>query len=258
MSSHCDIALGYTFLIVGSIDAGVRGVVSSFMEQATPSSLSIPLLRASQKPVTLPDNRILVLDIIKRPGEIFRDCYGDLARSQGVLLVYNPTSQASFQYVIGFHEQLIKSKWRSLPIVLFSNTAAQPCVSSIKETDGRDFANTHSISFIEASPGQPCPAPFPTLLSLVRQYHEASTSKSFSEGAIDFFTVAAARVFHVARPNLPTSPLMTKEPVEYHPRTQRCNLPVSFSAPRCGSFFLPRFWHFPCIPRFRPSVKYRQ
>jgi len=232
MSSHCDIALGYTFLIVGTVDAGLRGVVSSYMEQVTPSSLSIPLLRANQKPVRLPDNRILILDIIERPGEIFRDCCGDLARSQGVLLVYNPTSQASFQYVVGFHEQLIKSKWRSLPVVLFSNTAAQPRVSSIKETHGRDFANTHSISFIEASPGHPCPAPFPTLLSLVRQYHEASTSKSFGEGAIDFFTVAAARVFHVARPHFPTSPLVTKEPVEYHPRIQPCNLPASFSAPR--------------------------
>jgi len=232
MSSHCDIALGYTFLIVGSIDAGVSGVVSSYMEQVTPSGVPMPLLRASQKPVMLPDNRVLILDIIERPGEIFRDCCGDLARSQGILLVYNPTSQASFQYVVGFHKQLIGSKWRSLPVVLFSNTAAQPRVSSIKETDGRDFANTHSISFIEASSGHPCPAPFPTLLSVVRQYHEASTSKSFGEGAIDFFTVAAARVFHVARPQLPTSPLVTKEPVEYHPSIQRCNLPVSFSAPR--------------------------
>ena len=125
-------------------------------------------------------------------------------------------------------------------------------------SDGRDFANMYSISFIEASPGHPCPAPFPTLLSLVRQYHEASTSKFFGEGAIDFFTVAAARVFHVARPHLPTSPLVTKEPVEYHPHIQRRNLPASFSAPRCGSFFLPRFWHFPCILCFRPSGKYRQ
>jgi hypothetical protein len=204
----------------------------------------------------------------------------DLARSQGVLLIYNPTSEASFQYVVRFHEQLIKSKWRSLPVVLFSNASAQPRVSSIKETgesashhsdiiriyfwsvpffsDGRDFANTHSISFIEASPGHPCPAPVPTLLSLVRQYHEGSTSKSFGEGAIDFFTVAAAKVFHGAHPHTPTSPLVTKEPVEYHPRIQRCNLPASLSAPRCGSFFLPRFWHFPCIPRFRPSRKYRQ
>ncbi|KAN0114017.1 hypothetical protein V8E52_007166 [Russula decolorans] len=190
------------------------------------------LLRASQKPVTLSDNRILILDIIERPGEIFRDCYGDLARSQGVLLVYNPTSEASFQYVAGFHEQLTKTKWRSLPLVLVSNTAAQPYVSSIKDTHGRDFANTHSISFIEASPGHPYPAPFPTLLSLVRQYHEASTSKSFGEGAVDFFTVAAARVFHGARPHIPTSPLVTKEPVEYHPRIQHCNLPASFSAPR--------------------------
>jgi hypothetical protein len=63
--SHCDIALGYTFLIAGSVgksprqplvqqashqptvsDAGVRGVVSSYMEEVTPSSLPIPLLRA--------------------------------------------------------------------------------------------------------------------------------------------------------------------------------------------------------------------
>jgi len=256
MSSHFDIALGYTFLIVGSEDAGVRGVVSSYMEEITPSDLPIPL-RVNQKPVKLPDDRILILDIIERPGEIFRDCYGDLVRSQAILLVYNPTSQSSFQYVVGFHEQLIKSKLRSVPVVLFSNTAAQPCVSSIKETRGRDFAIAKNISFIEASPSHPCPAPFPTLLSLVRQYHEASTTKSFGEGVIDFFTVAAARVSHVTRPQIPTSPLVTKEPVEYHP-IQQGNLPASFSAPRYGSFFLPRFWHFPCIPRFRPPRKYLQ
>jgi hypothetical protein len=108
-------------------------------------------------------------------------------------------------------------------------------------SDGRDFANIQSISFIEASTGHLYPAPFPTLLGLVRQYHEASTSKSFGEGAIDFFTVAAARMFYVARPHLPTSPLVTNEPVEYHPRIQRCNLPASLSTARCGSFFCLSF-----------------
>jgi hypothetical protein len=207
--------------------------------------------------VRLADNRILILDIIERPGDIFRECYGDLARTHGILLVYNPTSPVSFQYVVGFHEQLTRSKWRSLPVVLFSNTSAQPRVNSIKETHGRDLANTHSIPFLEASPGHPCPAPFPTLLSLVRQYYETSASKSFGEGVIDFFTVAAARVSHVTRPHFLASPVASKEPVECPPRAKRCNLPASFSAPRCGSFFLPRSWHFPCIPRFRPARNFR-
>ncbi|KAH9998725.1 hypothetical protein BJV77DRAFT_980032 [Russula vinacea] len=247
MVSQCDIDLGYTFLIIGSVDAGVRGIVSSYMEEAAPSRPPMSFLRANQKPMRLGDNR-----------DIFRECYGDLARSHGILLVYNPTSPISFQYIVGFHEQLIRSKWRSLPVVLLSNTSAQPHVDSIKGTQGRDLANTYSIPFIEASPGHPCPAPFPTLLSLVRQYYEASTSKSFGEGVIDFFTVAAARVSHVTRPHLSASPVASKEPMEYPPRAKRYNLPVSFSAPRCGSFFLPRSWHFPCIPRFRPARNFRQ
>jgi len=215
------------------MDAGIRGVVSSYMKEAIPSGVPM-FLRANQKPVTLPDNRILILDIIERPGDIFRECYGDLARSHGVLLVYNPTSPDSFQYVVGFHEQLNRSKWRSLPVVLFSNTPAQPRADSIKRThaDGRDLANTHSIPFLEASSNHSCPAPFPTLLSLVRQHYEASTSKSFGEGVIDFFTVAAARVSHVAHPQPPSSPLAGKEAVEYLPRVQHRKLPASFSAPR--------------------------
>jgi hypothetical protein len=43
---------------------------------------------------------------------------------------------------VGFHEQLTRSKWRSLPVVLFSNTSAQPRVNSIKET--RESASHHS------------------------------------------------------------------------------------------------------------------
>lgn len=209
----------------------------------------------------------------------YRGVFRDLARSHGVLFVYNPTSPDSFQYIARFHEQLVRSKWNSLPVVIFSNTPAQPRADSIKGTrestshhsdvisnsdlwpfvsDGRDLANTHSIPFIEDSPGHPGPAPFPTLLSLVRQYYEASTSKSFGEGVIDFFTVAAAKVSHVARPHPPASTLAAKEPVEYPPRVQRCKLAASFPAPRCGSFFRPRSWHFPCIPPFRPARNFRQ
>jgi hypothetical protein len=67
----------------------------------------------------------------------------DLVRSHGVLLVYNPVSPTSFQHVTGFYEQIIRSKWRSLPVVLFSNTPAHLGV-----TEAREFREFHPRSLV--------------------------------------------------------------------------------------------------------------
>jgi len=215
------------------------------MEERSDPEILTSCLRANQKLLTLENNRILLLDIIERPGDLFRECCGDLARSHGVLLVYNPSSLTSFQYVVSFFEQLIISKWRSIPVVLFSNapTPLQRGVNPVYRSDGRDFANMHSIQFIEASPDRSCPAPFPTLLSLVRQQYEAQAPvpPSFGEGVMDLLTVAAARVSHVARSHLPALPLMPtrRRTVECPPRVHRCNLAGSLSPPRPAPNFGP-------------------
>jgi hypothetical protein len=121
-------------------------------------------------------------------------------------------------------------------------------------SDGRAFANMHGVPFIEASTDGPSPAsPFPALLHLVTQSYGAPVPASYRESVVDFLTVAAAKVSHAARTHLHTTlpttlPLTTRE---YPPRVQRRKFPGSFSAPRCGSFSLPRAWHFPRIPRFQ-------
>jgi len=254
--SEGNIALGYNFLVVGDSDAGIHGVVSAYLEEPSNSGLSTSFLRANQKPVRLADHRILVLDIIERPGDIFRDCCGDLARSHGVLLVYSPTSLSSFQYVMRFHEQLNISKWRSLPVVLFANIPTRRGINLVHGSHGRAFANMHGIPFIEASPGHPSPAPFPALLRLVSAHYGASSAPaSYREGVVDFLTVAAGRVSHAARSHFPAFPLSSREDP---PRVQRRNHSRSFSAPRCGSFFFPSTWHFPRIPPFRLATSFRQ
>jgi len=245
MLTDCDISLGYNFLVVGAIDAGVRGAVSSYMEEPTHSNLSTSRLRANQKLLKLADNRILILDIIQRPGDIFRECCGDLARSHGVLLVYNPSSLTSFQYVVGFFEQLIRSKWRCIPVVLFSNapTPLLRGVNPASRSNARDFANMHCIQFVEASRDRSSPAPFPTLLSLVRQHFEAQVppSPGFGEGVMDLLTVAAARVSHVTRSHLPTLPLTPtrRRTSECPPRVRRYDLAGSLSPPGPASKFRP-------------------
>jgi len=102
-------------------------------------------------------------------------------------------------------------------------------------SDGRVFAHMHSIQFIEASPDRSCPAPFPTLLSLVRQHYEAQApvSPSIGEGVMDLLTVAAARVSHVARSHLPALPLTPtrRRTAECPPRVRRCDLAGSLSPP---------------------------
>ena len=124
-------------------------------------------------------------------------------------------------------------------------------------SDGRAFANMHGIPFIEALPGRPNPAPFPALLRLVSQHYGAPAPASYRESVVDFFTVAAARVSHVARSHMPALPLTAHE---YPPasRIRRRRFTRSFSAPRCGSFFLPSTWRFPRILPFRLATKFRQ
>jgi len=203
----CDVALGYNILVVGATDAGVHDMVSTYLREPTTSRLPPSLLRSNQKPVRLADNRILILDIIERPGHIFRECCGDLVRCHGVLLVYSPTSVASFQYVVRFHEQMVRSKWRSLPMVLFANIPPRRGVKQVHGCNGRNFADAQAIPFIETLPSRPFPAPFTVLLDMVRRYYEPSTSPStFGEGIIDFVTVAAAKVSHAARSHLPALP----------------------------------------------------
>ncbi|KAI9450841.1 hypothetical protein BJY52DRAFT_155754 [Lactarius psammicola] len=203
----CDVALGYNLLVVGATDAGVHDMVSAYLREPTTSRLPPSILRSNQKFVRLADNRILVLDIIARPGDIFRECCGDLVRCHGVLLVYSPTSVASFHYIVRFHEQMIRSKWRSLPVVLFANIPPKRGVKQVHGCNGRSFADAQAIPFIEAFPSRPSPVPFTVLLDLVRRHHEASTSPtSFGEGIIDFVTVAAAKVSHAARSHLPAFP----------------------------------------------------
>jgi len=250
-----DIALGYNLLVVGASDAGIREVVSAYLGEPTTPTLPRSFLRANQKAMRLADNRILLLDIIERPGDIFRECCGDLARSHGVLLVYSPTSLTSFQYVMRFHEQLNISKYRSLPVVLFANTPRQHGINLVHGSHGRGFASMHAIPFVEASSGRPSPAPFPALLHLVSQHYDASPPASHREGVVDFLTVAAARVSHAARSHFPALSLTTRESP---PRVRRRNSSRSISAPRCGCFFMPSAWHFPCIPPFRPAANFRQ
>lgn len=126
-------------------------------------------------------------------------------------------------------------------------------------SDGRAFANMHGIPFIEALPGRPSPAPFPALLRLVGQHYGAPAPASYRESVVDFLTVAAARLSHVARSHMPALPLTAREyPPPPPPRVQRRNFSRSFSAPWCGSFFLPRTWHFPRIPPFRLATKFRR
>ncbi|KAH9057172.1 hypothetical protein EDB87DRAFT_1129552 [Lactarius vividus] len=205
MSSDCDVAIGYNLLVVGATDAGVHDMVTAYLEEPTTTRFPSSFLRSNQKPVMLANNRLIVLDIIERPGDIFRECCGDLVRCHGVLLVYTPTSAASFQYVVRFHEQMIRSKWRSLPVVLFANIPPRRGVKQVHGYNGRSFADAHTIPFIEALPSRPSPAPFTVLLDSVRRHHETSTSPtSFGEGIIDFFTVAAAKVSHAARSHFPT------------------------------------------------------
>lgn len=203
----CDVALGYTLLVVGTTDAGVHDMVSAYLREPTTSGLPPSLLRSNQKPVRLADNRILILDIIERPGDIFRECCGDLVRCHGVLLVYSPTSVASFQYIVRFHEQMMRSKWRSLPTVLFANIPPRRGVMQVHGSNGQSFADAHAIPFIETLPGRPSLAPFTVLVNSVRRHYEPSTSPiPFGEGIIDFVTVAAAKVSHVARSHLPALP----------------------------------------------------
>ncbi|KAH9030426.1 hypothetical protein EDB85DRAFT_1434289 [Lactarius pseudohatsudake] len=205
MSLDCDVAIGYNLLVVGATgrlpfrinkriphnplrsDAGVHDMVTAYLEEPTTTRLPPSFLRSNQKPVRLANNRLIVLDITERPGDIFRECCGDL-------------------YVVRFHEQMIRSKWRSLPVVLFANIPPRRGVKQVHGY-GRSFADAHAIPFIEALPSRPSPVPFTVLLDSVRRHHEASTSPtSFGEGIIDFFTVAAAKVSHAARSHFPTFP----------------------------------------------------
>jgi len=130
---NCDVALGYNLLVVGATDAAIHDMVSTYLEEPTFSGLPPSILRSNQKALRLSDNRILLLDIIERPGDIFRECCGDLVRCHGVLLVYSPTSVASFQYIVRFHEQIIRSKWKSLPVVIFANI---PPKRGVKQVHG--------------------------------------------------------------------------------------------------------------------------
>ncbi|KAH9963951.1 hypothetical protein BGW80DRAFT_1255224 [Lactifluus volemus] len=242
-----DVALGYNLLIIGARDAGVREVVSAYISEPTSPSFSTQFLRANQKPVRLSDNRILILDIIQRPGEIFRECYGDLVRSNGVLLVYNPVSATSFQHVTGFYEQIIRSKWRSLPVVLFSNTPPHLGVTGAREFHGRDFAKAHAIPFIEASSGGPLSTPFLTLLNLARQRYETSSSTSCGDGFTDFVTVAAAKVSRAMRSHRVASP----------PIPSRRELSGNLPAPRHASC-LPNASRFLTFRRSKPTPKSRR
>jgi len=234
--SEGDIELGYNFLVVGASDAGTRGLVSAYLEEHTTSALLVAFLRANQKAVRLEDNRILLLDIIERVGDLFRECCGDLARSHGILLVYSPTSLSSFQYIMRFREQLNISKWKSLPVVLFANIPTERSLTLVHGSHGRAFANMHGIPFIEALPGRPSPAPFPALLRLVGQYYGAPAPASYRESVVDFLTVTAARVSHVARSHMPALPLTARE-YPPPPRVQRRSFSRSFSAPRLATKF---------------------
>ncbi|KAI0285668.1 hypothetical protein BC826DRAFT_1109190 [Russula brevipes] len=236
---NCDITLAYNLLVVGDSDAGVRGAVSAYMDQTTTSDVAASFLRPSQKLMRLTDNRVLVLDIIERPGDIFQECSGDLARSHGILLVYNPTSLSSFEHVVQFYEQKLKSKWKSLPVVLFLNTSTRRGAGSVQVSHVLDFAKKHAIPFVNGSHSHLHPAPFSTLLSLVRQHYEAPAALSFGEGVVDLLTVAAAKVSHVARSHFPALPLTAKESAQYPPRTHRHDFTRSPSAPRS----MPKFRH---------------
>ncbi|KAI0293713.1 hypothetical protein B0F90DRAFT_1760824 [Multifurca ochricompacta] len=185
MSSNCDVSLGYNLLVVGDKGGPIRSHKHRFTNLSSSTESGV---RSNQKSLRLADNRILVLDIIERPGDIFRECCGS-------------SSLASFQYVVRFHEQIAISKWRFLPVVLFSGVLSKRGVKHAHGCNGHRFAEMHTIPFVEASPNRPFPAPFVVLLSLVRQHYETSTTPtmSFREGIIEFLTVAAAKVSHAVR-----------------------------------------------------------
>ncbi|KAI0258271.1 hypothetical protein BC834DRAFT_847483 [Gloeopeniophorella convolvens] len=175
-----NVSLAYSILVIGSRDSGAHHLVSKFLKKKQAQHFSASFLRPNQKAIELPDGRILALDIVERSGDFFRECCG-----------------SSYQHVINFHEQLVRSKWASLPTVLYGHIRSRRGVRQVQDTESRQYAEIHGLTFVEAPLGRMFDTPILTLLDMVRKRHETPSQPiSIAESIKDFLTVAAAKVAH--------------------------------------------------------------
>lgn len=144
----------YRFVVVGTGGVGksaltVRFIQGNFVEKYDPT-IEDSYLKHMEV-----DSKPCVLDIMDTAGQenykALRDSY--MKKGQGFVLVFNVTSNASFEHAKTIHREILRIKecQADIPIVLVANKIDLEKEREVKREDAASWAKEVGMGYIETS-----------------------------------------------------------------------------------------------------------
>jgi len=143
----------YKLVIVGGGGVGKSALTIQLLQNHFIDEYDPTIEDSYRKQVGI-DNEICLLDILDTAGQedysAMRDQY--MRTGQGFILVYAITSRSSFEELVGFKEQIMRTKdTNKVPIVVVGNKSDLETERQVSTQQGQDLAKSFGAPFFETS-----------------------------------------------------------------------------------------------------------
>ena len=133
---------------VGKSSLTIQLIQNQFIEEYDPT------IEDSYRKQCIIDNQVALLDILDTAGQeeyqSMRDQY--MRSGQGFVLVYSITSMGSFEEIVLFHDQILRTKdSTSVPMVVCGNKCDLERNRQVLTKDGLNLSTTWKCPFYETS-----------------------------------------------------------------------------------------------------------
>jgi len=145
--------LEYKLVVVGAGGVGKSALTIQLIQQHFFEEYDPTIEDSYRKQVTI-DDEVCLLDILDTAGQeeysAMRDQY--MRTGEGFLIVYSIDTQASFDEVTSFHDQILRVKdVDRVPMILTGNKCDLDGQREVPTSQGKDLADSFGIPFLESS-----------------------------------------------------------------------------------------------------------
>jgi len=140
-------------VVVGNGGVGKTALTMQFCENKFVEEYDSTIEDLYRKQIVIDDEEY-ILEILDTAGQeeykALRDSY--CRRGQGFLIVYSVTDHDTFETLAAFRAQILRVKEdNSTPIVIVGNKADLTDLRQVDFAEGKQWAQSHNCSFVEAS-----------------------------------------------------------------------------------------------------------
>jgi small GTP-binding protein len=143
----------YKTVLIGDCAVGKSNLLSRFtQDDFSLESKSTIGVEFGTKSIKLNNNNIKIQIWDTAGQERYRSITSAYYRgSHGIVLVYDITKRKSFENIVIWLDEIYKYAEKTIPIILIGNKSDLSHLRSVSTEEGRQFANKHTMDFIETS-----------------------------------------------------------------------------------------------------------